>query len=88
MVGILIGTNCAPLVTELILFPYERDFMLSLSDNDQADIIEALNSTSRYLDGVLNIEKPYFKQMVCQIHVYPTELLLKIANYFDTKDPF
>ena len=49
IVGIPMGTNCAPLVADLFLFCYERDFMLSLSDNNQADI-EAFNSTSRYLD--------------------------------------
>ena len=38
IVGI-VGTNCAPLVADLFLFCYERDFMLSLSDNNQADII-------------------------------------------------
>ena len=43
------GTNCAPLVADLFLLRYERDFMLSLSDNNQTDIIEAFNSTSRYL---------------------------------------
>ena len=42
----------------LFLFCYERDFMLSLSDNNQADIIEAFNSTSRYLDDLLNIDNP------------------------------
>ena len=42
------GTNCAPLVADLFLFCYERDFMLSLSDNNQTDIIETFNSTSRY----------------------------------------
>ena len=40
-----IGTNCAPLVVDLFLFCYERDFMLSLSDNNQTDIIEALTYT-------------------------------------------
>ena len=58
IVGIPIGTNCAPLVADLFLFCYERDFMLSLSDNNQADIIEAFNSTSRYLDDLLNIDNP------------------------------
>ena len=42
--------------------------MLSLSDNNQTDIIEALSSTSRYLDDLLNIDKPYFEQMVGQIY--------------------
>ena len=50
IVGIPMGTNCAPLVADLFLLCYERDFMLSLSDNNQADIIEAFNSSSRYLD--------------------------------------
>ena len=54
------GTNCAPLVAILFLFCYERDFMLSLSDKNQTDIIEALNTTFRYLDDVLNIDNPYF----------------------------
>ena len=81
IVGIPMGTNCAPLVADLFLFCYERDFMLSLSDNNQADIIEAFNSTSRYLDDLLG--NPYFEQMVGQI--YPTELQLNKANSSDTE---
>ena len=81
-VGIPMGTNCAPLVADLFLFCYERDFMLSLSDNNQTDIIEAFNSTSRYLDDLLNIDNPYFDQMIGQI--YPTELQLNKANSSDT----
>ena len=45
IVGIPMGTNCAPLVADLFLFCYERDFMSSLSNDNQADIIEAYNST-------------------------------------------
>ena len=55
IVGFLMGTNCAPLDVDLFLFCYERDFMLSLSDNNQTDIIEAFNSTSRYLDDLILI---------------------------------
>ena len=54
------GTNCAPLVSDLFLFCYERDFMTSLSGVKQAEIIEAFKSTSRYLDELLNIDNPYF----------------------------
>ena len=86
IVGIPMGTNCAPLVADLFLFCYERDFMLSLSDNNQADIIEAFNSTSRYLDDLLNIDNPYFEQMVAQI--YPSALQLDKANSSDTKALF
>ena len=59
---------------------------MSLSDNNQADIFEALNSTSRYLDVLLNIDNPYFRQMVDQ--TYPTELQLNKANSSDTEAPF
>ena len=78
------GTNCAPLDADLFLFCYERDFMLSLSDNNQTDVIEAFNSTSRYLDDLLNIDNPYFEQMVGQA----TELQLNKANSSDTEAPF
>ena len=59
--------------------------MLSLSDNNQTDIIEAFNSTFRYLDDLLNIDNPYFEQIVGQI--YPTELQLNKANSSDTEAP-
>ena len=51
------GTNCAPIVADLFLFCYERDFMLTLSDKNQANVIEVYNSTSIYLDDLLNIDK-------------------------------
>ena len=38
IVGIPMGTNCAPLVADLFLFCYERDFMTSFSDVKQADL--------------------------------------------------
>ena len=40
------GTDCAPLVADIFLFCYERDFMLSLSEDNQSGVIEAFNSTS------------------------------------------
>ena len=52
-----------------------RDFVKSVSPENQADIIEAFNSTSRFLDDWLNIDNIYFEQMVNRI--YPAELQLK-----------
>ena len=42
--------------------------MMSLTGDIQADVIEAFNSTSRYLDELLNIENPYFEGTVSQIY--------------------
>ena len=86
IVGIPIGTYCVPLVADLFSFCYERAFMLSLSDNNQIDIIEAFNSTSGYLVDRLNIDTPYFEQTVGQI--YPTELQLNKVNSSDAERPF
>ena len=72
IVGVPMGTYCAPLVADLFLFCYERDFMMSLSDDTQADVIEAFKLTSRYLADLLNIDNPYFEGIDCQI--YPAEL--------------
>ena len=80
------GTYCAPLVADLFLFSYERDFMMSLSDDKQADVIDVFNTTSRYLDDILNINNVYFDNMVSQI--YPSELQLNKANTSDTKVAF
>ena len=79
------GTNCAPLVADLFLFCYVRDFTMSLSDDKQADIIDTFNTTSRYLDDILNINV-YFDNMVSQI--YHLELQLNKANTSDTKAAF
>ena len=76
IVGIPMGTNCALLVADLFLFCYERDFMLSLSDKNQANV-EAFNSKSRYLDDLLNF-----------LTNGPAELQFNKANLSDTEAPF
>ena len=60
--------------------------MKSLSRENRADIIEAFNSFSRYLDDLLNIDNIYFDQMVDRI--YRTELQLNRANSSDTEARF
>ena len=60
--------------------------MMFLSDVKQAEIIKAFNSTSRYLDDLLNILNPYFEGMVNRI--YPPELQWNKANTSDTQPHF
>ena len=57
--------------------------MMSLSDDKQADVIDALNTTSRYLDDILNINNVCFDNMLSQI--YPSELQLNKANASEPK---
>ena len=80
------GTNCTPLVADLFLFCYERDFMMSLSVENQSEIIEVFSSTSRYLEDLLNIDNTYFDGLISQI--YPPELQLNKAHSSDTEAAF
>ena len=71
--------------------------MLSLSEDNQSNVIKAFNSTSQYLDDLLNIDNNFFDSMVN--HIYPSELHfldlhLSISNGFvktkiyDKRDDF
>ena len=80
------GTNCAPLVADLFLFCCERDFMMSLSEDNQSDVIEAFNSTSQSVGDPLNIDNNFFDSMVYRI--YPSELQFNKANVSDAEVSF
>ena len=58
--------------------------MLSLSDDNLSEVIEAFNS--RYLDDLLNIDNNFFDSTVN--HIYPSELQLNKANVSDTDASF
>ena len=60
--------------------------MLSLSNDTQSDVIEAFNSTSRYLDDLLKIKNNFFDKMVNRI--YRSELQINKANVSDTSALF
>ena len=60
--------------------------MLSLSEDNQSDVIEAFNSTSRCLDDLMNIDNDFFDSMVNRI--YPSELQLNKTNVSDTEASF
>ena len=60
--------------------------MRETSDDNQSEVIEAFNSTSRYLDDLLNIDNNFFDSKVN--HIYPSELQLNKANISDTEALF
>ena len=80
------GTNCAPLVAGLFLFVMRGTLLCLFLILKQADVIDAFNTTSRYLDDILNINNVYFDNMVSQI--YPPEFQLNKANTSGTEAAF
>ena len=45
IVGIPMGTNCAPLTADLFLYCYEREFMSDLQKSKRFDLIDIFNDT-------------------------------------------
>ena len=76
------GTNYAPLEADLFLFCYERLRAVA----NQSELTEAFNSTSRYLDKLLNIDNIFFDSMVN--YIYPSELQLNKASVSDIEAQF
>ena len=54
-VDISLSTNCAPLVTDLLLYSYERNIIMSISSDTQLDFIDDFSMISCYPDDILNI---------------------------------
>ena len=52
--------------------------VLGLDANSKADVISALNNTSRYLGDILNLDNPFFDNLISSIS--PKELKLNKAN--------
>ena len=69
-------TNCAPVIEDLCLYCYERDFLSDLHKSKRYDLIDMFNDTSRYLDDIFTIDNPEFEK-------YPAERQLNKANTSD-----
>ena len=85
-VGIPISTNCGPLIADLILYCYERDFMSDLQKSKRFDLIDMFNDASRYLDDIFTINNPEFEKHIPDI--YPAEHQLNKTNTSDKETSF
>ena len=74
--------------TNTLLFCYDRGFMSSLSDYNQADIIEAYKYTSRYLGDLLNIDNPYFERIGTSNKCLTPKLLKQGYRYHKFRKAF
>jgi hypothetical protein len=72
VIGIPMGTNCAPLLADLFLYSCESDFLQNLVKDKKIHEARAFNFTYRYIDDVLSINNPRFAEFLPLI--YPPEL--------------
>ena len=88
MVGIPMGTNCAPLLTDLFLYSYENEFLDKLIKEGKRKLARKFNLSYRYTDDLISFNNKRFKEFIFDI--YPKELTISettestsIASYLD-----
>ena len=82
IVGIPIGTNCAPLLTDISLYSYEAEFIQSLLSTGKKKLASQFNFTYRYINDVSSINNPDFENYLVQM--YPAELEIKETTESNT----
>ena len=76
IVGIPMGTNCAPLLADIFLYSYEADFIQSLLSTGKKNLASQFNFTYRYIDDVLSINNQDFENYL-RVRCIPLNLRSK-----------
>ena len=82
IIGIPMGTKCAPLLADIFLYSYEAEFIQSLLSAGKKRLASQFNFTYRYMDDVLFINNPDFENYLGQM--YPPELEIKDTTKSNT----
>ena len=88
MVGIPMGTNCAPLLADLFLYSYENEFLDKIIKEGKRKLARRFNLSYRYIDDLISFNNKRFKEFISDI--YPKELTISettesisVASYLD-----
>ena len=88
MVGIPMGTNCAPLLADLFLYSYENEFLDKLIKEGKRKLGRRFNLSYCYIDHLISFNNKRFKEFISDI--YPKELTISettectsVASYLD-----
>ena len=82
IIGILMDTNCVPLLADIFLYSYEAEFIQSLLSAGKKRLASQFNFTYRYIDDVLSINNSDFENYLGQL--YPPELEIKDTTESNT----
>ena len=75
MMGIPMGTYCAPLLAYLFLYSFEADIVQNLPKADKKYLAQQFNFTYRYIDYLLSLKNTKFAEYL--EFIYPRELEIK-----------
>ena len=87
MVGIPMGTNCAPLLANLFLYSYENEFLDKLIKEGKRKLAKKFSLSYRYIDDLISFNNR-FKEFISDTH--PKEVTISettestsVASYLD-----
>ena len=81
VIGIPMGTNCAPLLADLFLYSYENEFLDNMIRNGHRRLARLFNLCYRYIDDLIVFNNKKFLDYVKEI--YPSQLTVEKANKSD-----
>ena len=88
MVGIPMGTNCAPLLADLFLYSYENEFLDKLIKEGKRKLTRRFNLSYRYIDDLISFNHKRFKEFISDIYrkeltISETTESTSVASYLD-----
>ena len=81
MIGIRMGTNCAPLLANLFLNSYEYEFLDNMIRSGHRRLARSFNLCYRYIDDLIVFNNKKFLDYLKEIH--PSQLTVEKANKSD-----
>ena len=88
MVGIPMGTNCAPLLADLFLYSYENEFLDKLIKEGKRKLARKFNLSYRYIDDLISFNNNRFKDSSPiftpkELTISETTESTSVASYLD-----
>ena len=68
MVGISMGTNCAPILANLFLNSYENEFLHKLIKEGKRKLARKFNLSYCYIDDLISFNNKRFREFISDIY--------------------
>ena len=81
VIGIPMGTNCAPLLADLFLYPYDNEFLDNMIRSGHRRLARSFNLCYRYIDDLIVFNNKKFLDYLKE--TYPSQLTVEKANKSD-----
>ena len=69
MVGIPMGTKCAPLLADIFLYSYENEFLDKLIKEGKRKLARDFHLSYRYIDDLISFNNKIFKEFISDIYL-------------------